>query len=152
MPAHPVGEPLRGSLLRPTTKCDQVALTRGAQLFSTRATMTLTRSVSEGERFTGLFDESRQPSVRPRSRFGLVCAFPNVSSSPARRIYSRPEADPPISLDCDRSSMLNRSPRIGLWMLLLAACLPGCSSGRSDSTARKTADNSVSDTEPTTPI
>src|SRR5437867_12935969 len=89
MPAHPVGEPLRGSLLRTTTKCDQVALTRGAQLFSTRATMTLTRSVSEGERFTGLFDESRQPSVRPRSRFGLVCAFPNVSSSPARRITGR---------------------------------------------------------------
>ncbi|HLQ46195.1 MAG TPA: hypothetical protein VK137_15745, partial [Planctomycetaceae bacterium] len=41
-------------------------------LFSTRASMTLTRSVSEGERFTGLFDESRQPSVRPRSRFGLL--------------------------------------------------------------------------------
>src|SRR5437867_12689195 len=89
MPAHPVGEPLRGSLLRTTTKCDQVALTRGAQLFSTRASMTLTRSVSEGERFTGLFDESRQPSVRPRSRFGLVCAFPNVSSSPAWRIETK---------------------------------------------------------------
>ncbi len=63
-------------------------------LFTTRASMTLTRSVSEGERFTGLFDESRQPSVRPRSRFGLVCAFPNVSSSPARRISEIRENKP----------------------------------------------------------
>src|SRR5207249_5917994 len=50
-----------------------------ACLFCTRAQMTLTRSVSEGERFTALRRESSQGSVRPRSRFGLVCVSPNLS-------------------------------------------------------------------------